>query len=112
MKPPLSTWSAYENVTTTPNSVFRDSKGTVTMTIPAEYASIIMGALGRMPGTKYLVDGGEIVMSGLYDSLFAQLRKIGLGREDDPYARYGRDCVKEGSERPNYMLPPTQRKAA
>lgn len=112
MKPRLRTWSAFENVEVSPNSVFEDSKGTVTLTIPAEYAAIIMGALGRMPGTKYLRNGDSIVMSSLYDSLFSQLKKIGLGGNADPYANYGRDIVKPGDARPNYMAPPNQRKAA
>lgn len=112
MKPSLRTWSAFGNVNTTPNSVFGDSKGTVTLTIPAEYASLIMGALGRLPATKYLRDGREIVMSGLYDQLFVDLKKLGLGGNEDPYANYGRDCIKGSAKRPNYMLPPNQRKRA
>ena len=112
MKPALRTWSAFENVNVSPNSVFSDSKGTVTITIPAEFASLIMGALGRMPGTKYLRDGNSIVMSGLYDSLFSQLKKIGLGDNADPYANYGRDIILPGKDRPTYMLPPNQRKKA
>ena len=110
MKPPVQEWLGHDNVETTKNSLYRDSVGTVTVTLPAEYAAVICGALGRMPGTKYLNDGRAIVFNGLYSALFAQLERLGLCGFDDPFAQYGREIVKSEKERPNYMLPPDRRK--
>lgn len=107
MKESLDRWAPAEGALQATTNTRYDSKGEVTITIPFEYALVILGALGKMPVRKNMVNGDSIVMSNLYDQLLFTMEKIEPTLKQSPHFRFGQDIVKPGSAtaeaRPLYM---------
>lgn len=98
-KQPLIAWDP-RGTKITRNTIY-ESQGNITLTIPVEFAALVMGMLGASPVEKKLVDGSRIRTSALYDELQRQ-----LGREFPevhPIRKFGKDIIRQGQERPSYM---------
>lgn len=102
-KTPVNKWMPTKGALEVTRNTRYESKGEVTMTIPYEYALVILGMLGGAPVRKNLNDGSYMYMSNLYDTLLDKMEEINGGATRTPQFSFGREIIKEPSQRPPYM---------